>query len=148
MLVAFVLSILIVIAFGQIMPRRTLKGADTVDRLLGFLEFLRRTDQDRLRQINDPTLFERWLPYALVFGVASQWARAFEGITTQPPTWYAGSWDQFSAGRLGRELNYASASMGQALSSQPRSASSWGGSGGGGGGSSGGGGGGGGGGAW
>ena len=146
--IALGLSGIIVIAFGQIMPRRTIKGAETVDRLLGFLEFLRRTDQDRLRRENDPTLFERYVSYALVLGVASQWARAFEGIYTQPPTWYAGSWDNFSAGRLGRELNYSTALMGQLLSSQPRSSGSWGGSGGGGGGFSGGGGGGGGGGAW
>ena len=148
MVLAAGLSTAIIMLFAFVMPRRTVKGAETTDRVLGFLEFLRRTDQDRLRRSNDPMLFERYLSYALVLGVASQWARAFEGIYTKPPTWYIGSWDHFSAGRLGRELNYATTSMSHSLSSQPRSSGSWGGSGIGWGGFSGGGGGGGGGGAW
>jgi len=146
------LSSLIVIMFSRIMPRRTLKGAQATDKIFGFLEFLRRADADRIRRINDPGLFERGLPYALAFGVADRWARAFEGLYTQPPSWYAGDWESFSPRRLGSDLDRATSSMGQTFASSPRSSggssSSWGGSGFGGGGSSGGGGGGGGGGAW
>ena len=148
---AVILSGLVVIGFSPWMPRRTLKGAAVTDRIFGFLEFLRRTDQDRLRRINDPSLFERCLPYALAFGVADQWTRAFQGLYTQPPSWYAGQWETFSTRQLGRDLTHLTASMGQTFTSQPRSSgssSSWGGSGSGGGGFSGGGGGGGGGGAW
>ena len=145
-------STLIIVLFAFIMPRRTMKGAKTTDQIFGFLEFLRRTDQDRIRRINDPALFERCLPYALAFGVADQWARAFEGIYTQPPSWYAGRWGTFSARQLSYDLHHATASMGRSFTSVPRSAGgssgSWGGSGSGGGGFSGGGGGGGGGGAW
>lgn len=148
---AAILSGLIVIGFSFFMPRRTLKGAQATDRIFGFLEFLRRTDEDRIRRINDPKLFERLLPYALVFGIAEQWARVFEGLYTQPPSWYQGRWDTFSTRHLSRDLNRMSSSMGQTFTSAPRSSGSsgsWGGSGGGGGGFSGGGGGGGGGGAW
>jgi len=146
------LSALIVAAFSCIMPRRTLKGAEVTDRVLGFLEFLRRTDQDRARRMNDPSVFERCLPYALAFGVVHQWTRTFEGIYTKPPTWYVGTWDSFSARRFGYDLTHATTSMGRSFASAPRvsggSSGSWGGSGFGGGGFSGGGGGGGGGGAW
>ena len=145
---ASALSGLIVLGFRPFMPRRTRKGAEATDRIFGFLEFLRRTDQDRIRRINDPSLFERCLPYALAFGIAEQWARMFEGLATQPPSWYAGGWDTFSARQLGRDLNHMTSSMGQTFTSQPRSSGSYGGSGFGGGGFSGGGGGGGGGGAW
>ncbi len=144
MLLASGLSALIIIAFGLVMPRRTLKGARTTDRIFGFLEFLQRADEDRIRRISDPRWFERGLPYALAFGVATQWARAFEGLSTQPPSWYAGRWDTFSTRRFGSDLNRAMSSMGHSLASQPRAS----GSGLGGGGFSGGGGGGGGGGAW
>lgn len=147
-LVVSLLSGIVVAAFSWVMPRRTLRGAHATDQLFGFLEFLRRADQDRLRRLNDPSLFERGLPYALAFGVVSQWARAFEGLYTQPPSWYQGDWDRFSARRFGDELDRSVRSMGQTLSSAPRSSGSWGGSGSGGGGFSGGGGGGGGGGAW
>ena len=146
------LSASVVIWFSGIMPRRTLKGAQATDRIAGFLEFLKRVDADRIRQLNDPSLFERCLPYALAFGVANHWAHAFEGLYTQPPSWYGGQWDTFSPTRFGSDLNRTMSSMGDTLSSSPRSSggssSSWGGSGMGGGGFSGGGGGGGGGGAW
>ena len=139
------ISGLIVFGFGFLMPRRTFKGANLMDQAAGFLEFLKRADGDRIRRINDPGLFERGLPYALAFGLAGQWARAFEGIYTEPPSWYAGRWDTFSPRGLGRDLNQTMSSMGQTFASQPRSSSS---SGFGGGGFSGGGSGGGGGGAW
>ena len=146
------LSALIVVAFSLVMPRRTLKGAEVTDQIVGFVEFLRRTDADRVRRMNDPSLFERCLPYALSFGVAGQWARAFEGLYTQPPSWYVGQWDTFSVRHLGQDLEHATASMGRSFSTQPRgsggSSGSWGGGGFGGGGFSGGGGGGGRGGAW
>lgn len=142
-------SVIIIALFSRIMPRRTLAGARLTDHLAGFLEFLRRTDQDRLRRLNDPHLFERCLPYALAFGVASQWAKAFQGLSMRPPSWYAGQWDTFSTDRFTRDVSRATTSMGRSLSATPGGSSdSWGGSGGGGGGSSGGGGGGGGGGAW
>lgn len=150
--VTAILSGLIVASFSWIMPRRTLKGAQTTDKIAGFLEFMRRADKDRLvRAGTDPTLFERGLPYALVFGIATQWARAFEGLYTQPPSWYGGDWNTFSTHSFTRSVNRMMSSTTSSFTSQPRSSgssSSWGGSGGGGGGFSGGGGGGGGGGSW
>ena len=122
-----------------------------MDRIMGFLEFLKRTDQDKLQRMNDPSLFERFLPYALAFGVADQWAKLFQGLYTSAPGWYAGRWDSFSTRMLVRDLDHSMSSMGQSFSAVPRSSGSsgsWGGSGGGGGGFSGGGGGGGGGGSW
>ncbi len=121
-----------------------------MDRIMGFLEFLKRTDRDKLQRMNDPSLFERFLPYALAFGVADQWAKLFQGLYTTAPAWYAGRWDNFSTRVLVRDLDHSMSSMGQSFSAVPRSSgssSSWGGSGGGGG-FSGGGGGGGGGGSW
>jgi uncharacterized membrane protein len=88
-----------------------------------------------------PELFDRYLPYAMAFGVEKNWARAFEGIYTQSPTWYVGSGSGgFSASRFSSSLSAMSSKAGSTLSSSPRSSS---GSGFGGGGSSGGGGGGG-----
>ncbi len=147
--IASAMSTAIIFLFGFVMPRRTLNGAQVMDRLAGFIEFLRRADADRIRRINDPSLFERGLPYAMAFGLVDRWAKAFEGLAMAAPAWYGGQWDTFSVRGFGRELNHTMSSMGQSLTATPRSSSSWGGSGfGGGGGFSGGGGGGGGGGAW
>lgn len=83
------LSALPVILFGWFMPRRTVKGTRTIERLRGFREFLERVDGDRLRRMNvDPGAFERMLPYAMAFGVERKWAEAFEGLAQQPPQWY------------------------------------------------------------
>ncbi len=143
-----ILSGLILMVAGRFMPRRTFKGAKLLAETKGFLEFLRRTDQDKIKRMNDPSLFERCLPYAMAFGVAAQWARAFEGIYTQPPQWYVGQWNDFSPMGFSHDLDRATSTMSQTFVTQPRSSSSSGFGSGGGGGFSGGGGGGGGGGAW
>ncbi|MBI4597190.1 MAG: DUF2207 domain-containing protein, partial [Candidatus Omnitrophica bacterium] len=115
------LSWLAMTLFAVVMPRRTLKGAKILNKVIGLREFLYRADQDRVRRMNDPSLFERCLAYAMVFGVAHQWARAFEGLYTQPPTWYVGDWQTFSPTQLSHDLTRATSSMGQTFTSAPRS---------------------------
>jgi uncharacterized membrane protein len=109
----------------------------------GFEEFLRRVEAEHLKKviIGHPELFDRYLPFAMAFGVEKKWAKAFEGIYTEPPSWYVGSnVTSFSVGRLSSSLADLSSKAGSTMTSSPRSSS---GSGFGGGGSSGGGGGGG-----
>ncbi|HVX87977.1 MAG TPA: DUF2207 domain-containing protein [Gemmatimonadales bacterium] len=145
--IAGVLSGLIIVAFGWNMPARTEAGARAFEAVQGFEDFLTRVDSDRFeRVIKTPEMFERFLPYAMAFGVDKQWTRAFADIYTQPPTWYVGGVPgQFNIGHFSSSLNTMTHQASSAMSSQPRSS---GGSGFSGGGSSGGGGGGGGGGAF
>jgi hypothetical protein len=142
-IVAGVVVALILLAFGSVMPARTETGARMLEQVLGFEEFLRRVESEQFKRVilDKPELFDRYLPYAMAFGVEKNWARAFEGIYTQSPTWYVGSGGGgFSASRFSSSLSAMSSKAGSTLSSSPRSSS---GSGFGGGGSSGGGGGGG-----
>ena len=137
----------IVLAFSGAMPCRTQKGRRACDDILGFREFVKRVDQDRLERTGGKTAdrFEKILPYAVVLGVADRWATVFADIYLQPPSWYRS--DRYGSGfraqdfvsDVGRSLS----SIGGTLTSQPGSGSS-----GFSGGSSGGGGGGGGGGSW
>jgi uncharacterized membrane protein len=145
--VAALLSAVIVLGFGQVMPARTVAGARTLERVLGFAEFLERVEKDRLeRLVKTPEMFERFLPFAMAFGVERNWARAFEGIYREPPRWYVGSnATRFDLGGFSSRLADLSDRAGSVMTSSPRSSS---GSGFGGGGSSGGGSGGGGGGGW
>jgi uncharacterized membrane protein len=134
--------------FSLVMPARTEAGARALEQVLGFEEFLRRVESENLKRIiiGHPELFDRYLPFAMAFGVERRWARAFEGIYTQPPTWYVGpSMTHFNVNSFSASLAHLSTTAGSTLTSSPRSSS---GSGFGGGGSSGGGGGGGGGGAF
>ncbi|MGH7538907.1 MAG: DUF2207 domain-containing protein [Gemmatimonadales bacterium] len=142
-IVAAVLVALIVIGFGSVMPARTDAGARALEQVLGFEEFLRRVEAEHLKRviIGHPELFDRYLPFAMAFGVEKKWAKAFEGIYTEPPRWYVGSSaTQFSVSRFSSSLAGLSSKAGSTMASSPRSSS---GSGFGGGGSSGGGGGGG-----
>jgi hypothetical protein len=138
---------IIIVGFGQIMPARTDAGTRALEQVLGYEEFLRRVDSDRFaRVVKTPEMFEQGLSYAMALGVEAQWSRAFASIYRTPPNWYAGSnMNGFNAMMFTNNLNAMTSRASTAMSSQPRSSS---GSGFGGGGSSGGGGGGGGGGAF
>jgi len=147
-IVAGVLVGIILVAFAQIMPARTEAGTRALEQVLGFEEFLRRVESENLKRVilGRPELFDKYLPFAMAFGVEKQFARAFEGIYTQAPQWYVGpSVGIFNVGHLSSSMSNLSSVASKTMSSEPRSS---GGSGFGGGGSSGGGGGGGGGGAF
>jgi len=146
--IAAIASGIILVIFAQIMPARTEAGTRTLEHVLGFEEFLRRVESENLKRviIGHPELFDKYLPYAMAFGVERQFARAFEGIYTQAPQWYVGpSMMSFNVGHFSSSMSHLSTVASTTMSSSPRSSS---GSGFGGGGSSGGGGGGGGGGAF
>jgi uncharacterized membrane protein YgcG len=74
--------------------------------------------------ITSPEQFERYLPYAMAFGVETNWARAFEGLATTPPTWY-----RTADGRAFRphlfvaDIGRMSSVASSAMTSAPRSSS-------------------------
>jgi uncharacterized membrane protein len=147
-IVAGVLVGIILLVFAQLMPARTESGTRALEQVLGFEEFLRRVESEHLKRVivGHPELFDKYLPFAMAFGVEKQFARAFEGIYTQAPQWYVGpSIAHFNVGQFSSNLSHLSSVASTTMTSSPRSSS---GSGFGGGGSSGGGGGGGGGGAF
>jgi len=90
LIAGIVLSVLIVFLFGRRLAAKTIRGARTRIECLGFKEFMTRVDGDRIKRM-PPDTFEKFLPYAMAFGVEQHWARAFEGLITQPPSWYVGS---------------------------------------------------------
>jgi uncharacterized membrane protein len=83
----FALAIIIII--GKQLAATSLKGARTQVQIQGFQEFMNRVDADRLKRM-PPDTFEKFLPYAMALGVEHHWAKAFEGIIQNPPTWYQG----------------------------------------------------------
>jgi uncharacterized membrane protein len=116
------ISGLIVAAFARIMPARTVTGARALERVLGFEEFLRRVDGDRLKVVKTPEMFEKFLPFAMAFGVERKWAKAFQGILREPPRWYVGgNVGSFDAGHFTSRMSDLSSRTGSAMSSSPRS---------------------------
>lgn len=84
------IAALIVALFARAMPARSAAGSKALRQCLGFARFVRLAEKDRIRVLakEDPTIFGRLLPYAMVLGAADQWASAFEGLLTEPPDWY------------------------------------------------------------
>ena len=128
------------------MPQRTAAGRDLLQHTLGFRLYMTTAEKYRQQFAAKAEIFTQLLPYAIVFGCVTLWAKAFEGIDTSATNnWYVGP-GLFQAALLSNSLESMNANISNAIASAPpRSGSS---SGFGGGGFSGGGGGGGGGGAW
>jgi uncharacterized membrane protein len=132
--------------------KRTPRGNETFQKLEGFRQFVAKAERPVIERLmkDDPLYYDKTMPYALAFGYLKQWNKQFEGLLTQPPSWYSSpmlygtdlthSWSSFSES-FPTEIN----NIGSVFSSSPSSSS---GGGGGGGGFSGGGSGGGGGGSW
>lgn len=150
--IAFILSAVVVLIFGFLMVKKTPKGNELYYKLLGFKEFIKSVEKDRLQAFlkQDPSYFEKVLPYAIVFNLASEWKDKLQGLDIPPPTWwnhgnYSGS--NFNTMMFMDSFNSSMSAMTSTFNSSPSSSGSSGGSFGGGG-FSGGGGGGGGGGSW
>jgi uncharacterized membrane protein YgcG len=161
-LVVFVPALLSAIITIAVVARSPLteKGAELRDHLAGLHLYIRVAEKDRIRMLQSPEgaertpvdttdrgqmlkLYERVLPFAVLFDEEKRWAKELgEYYDQQPPDWYSGT-GAFSTAAFASGISSVSTSAATAYSA---SSSSSGGSSGGG--SSGGGGGGGGGGGW
>jgi uncharacterized membrane protein YgcG len=89
-LVAIILGSVIVIGFGGVPTRRTRLGAETLEHLQGLRDYLQLAEADRLRVLQSPEgaqrtridpndddavikLYEKLLPWAMVWGVEKEW---------------------------------------------------------------------------
>ena len=126
---------LIVLAFSPIMPRKTQKGVRALEELLGLTEYIRRAELDRI-EFHDapeksPQLFEKLLPYAIALNLTSIWAKQFEGLLDEPPTWYVGATPVFRAHLFTLSMLHLTSGMERTFVSAPRTTgggrSAWGG---------------------
>lgn len=155
-------SLVLIIYISTMLPLSE-KGAAKRDYLEGLKMYMKLAEAERLRVLQSPEgaeklpvgtdpsdkkqlvkLYERLLPYAMLYGIEKEWAMQFAVLYDQPPDWYAGNWTTFNAAVFASSFNNFN-SMSQTSFAPPSNSSSSGFSGGG---FSGGGGGGGGGGGW
>jgi uncharacterized membrane protein YgcG len=122
--VAGLLTGAIICGFGWFMPARTQAGARALEGALGFEDFLAHVESDRFnRTIKTPEMFEKFLPFAMALGVEKNWSKAFQGIYTQPPQWYQGSYGpSFYPYMFANDLNHMSSMASDVMTSAPRSA--------------------------
>lgn len=144
--VAILFAGVITIIFGALMAKRTRKGAEALWHAEGLREYLQVAERFRMADVK-PEEFTKLLPYAMVMGVADQWAERFHDVTITPPNWYEGHdpnfAHSFSPALFAASLSTMHSSVGGAMVSRPGGSASGGSGFSGGGGSSGGGGGGG-----
>ncbi|MBI5071643.1 DUF2207 domain-containing protein [Candidatus Falkowbacteria bacterium] len=68
-------------------PPLTEKGVEVKWHALGFKEYLQVAERFRLGALT-PETFEKYLSYAMVFGVERKWAERFADIYKTQPDWY------------------------------------------------------------
>lgn len=124
--------------------KKNSSGNKILSDLKGFRQFIKVAEENKLKMLlqDSPNYFETTLAYAVAFGLFDQWARKFEALNVQPPSWYTSSTGAFTMGNFTNSFSSAMTTAQSTMVSSPSSSSS------GGGGSSGGGFGGGGGGSW
>ena len=152
-IILFVLLFGASIAVSQ-MRQRTKQSIELMGKLLGLKNFIEAAEVDRINMLveENPSYFYNVLPYAYVMGLTDKWAKNFENINIERPTWYVGTndTDMFDVWMMSRMMNNCNRSISNNIkfTVSDDSGSGGGGFGGGGGGFSGGGFGGGGGGSW
>ncbi len=70
--------------------RLSKEGLILKEEWLGFKMYLEVAERYRMQNLT-PDIFEKYLPYAMIFGVEKKWAKAFDSIVLEPPSWYVGA---------------------------------------------------------
>ncbi|KKQ18221.1 MAG: hypothetical protein US31_C0007G0027 [Berkelbacteria bacterium GW2011_GWA1_36_9] len=121
---ALAMSGFIVIIFARFMPRKTKEAVIVKEKSLGFKEFLFRAERYRVKWQEKEGIFEKYLPYAMIFGIAEIWAKNFKDIYKNPPDWYEGNFTTFNAVIFANSLNSFSTTATQSFSPPAASGSS------------------------
>jgi uncharacterized membrane protein YgcG len=80
------------IIVGQAMPVKTRKGSEEAAKWKAFKRYLQ--DIERYAKLEEATdQFDRYLPYAIAFGVERTWINKFASVPATPvPIWYFPVW--------------------------------------------------------
>lgn len=73
--------------FAQYMPAKTELGSKALEHILGFKMYMEIAERFRVQNLT-PETFEKYLSYAVVFGIEKQWADKFKDIYKNKPEWF------------------------------------------------------------
>lgn len=97
--------------FGVLMLRRSAYGNSVLEQILGYREFIDKVEIDKLKMMiqSDPDLYYRVLSYAVVLGLEDKWAKKFDGMIINPPTWFTGysAFDYYYLTRMASRMTTA-----------------------------------------
>jgi uncharacterized membrane protein YgcG len=128
-----IVSGFIVTAFGKRMAARTADGSAVLAQSLGFRQYLVTAEANQIKWEEAQDIFSRYLPFAIVFGVADKWAQTFEevsaaarasGYTIPAPIWYVGAFGDGGFGNLAASMDSFSTTAAGTFVSTPGSSGS------------------------
>lgn len=135
---ALIITGFVMFFFASRFNKRSPKGNETYRHLEGFRQFVKKAERPVIERLmkEDPMYYDRTMPFALAFGYLKEWNKQFQGLLTEPPSWYGSpgmhgaalgqSWSTFSES-FPSEIS----SIGSVFNSAPSSSGSGGGGGGG-----------------
>ncbi len=88
-----IFSGIIIVIFSRFMPRKTQEGSKQLFELKGIYNYINTAEKDRLKFFEKDKrmeVFQRLLPYAILFDLSTYWTNKFEGLLSRPPTWLDG----------------------------------------------------------
>ncbi len=88
-LIPIVVTLPVYLKLKKSVALRTDKGVEAWGRILGLREFIRRVEKERIKRMaeKDPKIFKKVLPYAIILGVARDWAEKVEKEYVEYPGW-------------------------------------------------------------
>jgi hypothetical protein len=115
--IAGVITLIVVSSFHPLAK----KGVERREYLQGLEMYMKLAEAERLRVLQSPSgaakttidptskkqlvkLYERLLPYAIIFGIEKDWAKVFAPLYDKQPDWYSGNWAAFNAGAFAASL--------------------------------------------
>jgi uncharacterized membrane protein YgcG len=88
-LLAFTLLVLSIggMIISRYMPRKTAAGVTAAAKWIAFQRYLK--DIERYTEVATAReQYDRYLPYAIVFGIEKEWTNKFSAVDTPAPFWY------------------------------------------------------------
>lgn len=85
--VAFAVPAIGLIVLARYMPRKSANGAEEAAKWLAFKRYMENIEQyTKVEEVQQ--IFDRFLPYAVAFGLERSWIAKFARVDTPPPPWY------------------------------------------------------------
>ena len=94
---------------APLVARPTAYHTKASQRLLALFTFLENPPKEQLPHLleENPDYFYSALPYAYVFGLADEWACAFESLCKHAPLWYTNGYQDFSTSSFVSSFRYS-----------------------------------------
>ncbi len=125
--ISMIITAIGLVVVGRHMPRKTKTGAEAAARWLAFKRYLKNIEKyGSLEEAKEQ--FDKYLPYAIAFGIEKNYMRQFEKITDMPaPTWYGppiwlghyGGYGTSTMGNFGGEQSVPGTLAGSGASKPP-----------------------------